>query len=234
MKNLFVNSIRLRREKVEDFDKYPFSIPLIKDMKEIVFRKNVTFLVGENGVGKSTLIEALAVALSLNAEGGSQNMRFVTYDSTSQLSDYLAVAKTGIPRWKYFLRAETFYTMANAYEELDGRGMHEKSHGEEFLEIFNRFSNPGLYLLDEPESALSPKNQMRLLCLLDDMAKKGSQFIIATHSPILISYREGEILDLNGGAKKIKYEDTEIYRTYKRFLDCPERMQHLLLDNEEG
>ncbi len=231
MKELFVSAVRLRRDRIKSYDEYPFCIPLIRDMKEITFRKNVTFLIGENGVGKSTLIEALALSLSLNAEGGSQNIHFSTFNSTSDLSDYLFLTKNGIPRWKYFLRAETFYTLANAYEELDGRGMHERSHGEEFNEIFDSFSNPGLYLLDEPESALSPKNQMRLLCMLNDMSKKGSQFIIATHSPILISYQGGEILDLNNGAKRIAYTDTEIYRTYKRFLDAPERMQSLLFDN---
>ena len=205
----------------------------------------MTFLVGENGIGKSTLVEAIALAVGLNPEGGSQNFNFKTRDTHSELSNYLKVATFRRPTTKYFLRAESFYNVASEVQRLVeedgyyslygsyGGNLHECSHGESFIKLVqNRFSSNGLYILDEPEAALSPQRQMTLLCLINDLVKQGSQFIIATHSPILISYRDGEILDLNNNFKITDYRDTDIYNTYKMYLDNPEGMQKRLFEED--
>lgn len=232
MNSLFVKGIKLKRDMVEDFDSYPFNIPLISNLNEVIFNKNVTFLVGENGCGKSTIIEALAVCMKLSPEGGSSFLNFESFNSTSELHEYLTIYKSAImPKWKYFLRAESFYTMANAYEGINDVSMHIHSHGEEFLNIFEKFSPQGLYLLDEPESALSPSNQIKLLCIIDQLAKRGAQFIIVTHSPILLSYRDGEIKNLDDNFNIIDYQDTNIYQMYKMFLNKPDKMQQMLFDD---
>lgn len=243
--NLFVEKISLIREKITDFERYPFNIDIIRNLNEVRINRPVTFFVGENGIGKSTLIEAVAVAVGLNPEGGSQNFNFKTRETHSILSDYIRVGTFKRPKTKFFLRSESFYNVASEiitiseeggqgplYDEYGGN-LHECSHGESFIKLIkNRFYDHGLYILDEPEAALSPQRQMTLLCLIDDLVKQGSQFIIATHSPILISYRDGEILDLNDNFKKVEYKDTDIYNTYKMYLDSPEMMQARLFDEE--
>ena len=238
---LFIKKIRLDRDKIDNYDIYPFNIDVVRQLDEIKFNKPVTFLVGENGVGKSTFIEALAVSVGLNPEGGSQNFNFSTKDTHSILSDYIRVSRFNKPKTKFFLRAESFYNFSSEVQRLVeednfsglygayGGNLHECSHGESFIKLVqNRFCDHGLYILDEPEAALSPQRQMSLLCLIDDLVKEGSQFIIATHSPILISYINAEIMDLNNNFEVIKYEDTEIYKTYKMYLDDPYRMQEML------
>ena len=243
--NLFVQEIILERGKVPSFDVYPFNIKVVKDFTEIELVKPVTFFVGENGIGKSTFIEAIAVYLGMNAEGGSQNFNFSTLDTHSNLSEYLLIPRYGRPRTKFFLRAESFYNVLseiqNISEDPDSRGglydayggnLHKCSHGESFIKLVkNRFYPKGLYILDEPEAALSPDRQLSLLCLIDDLVKQGSQFIIASHSPIIISYRDGQILDLNDGFKEVKYEDTDIYKSYKMYLQDPYRIQHMMFDD---
>jgi len=243
--NLFVKKIILERDKIQNFDRYPFNIELIKNFTEIEFHKQVTFLIGENGIGKSTFIEALAIGLRLNPEGGTENFIFHTKDTHSNLSDYIRVLTYHTPKTKFFLRAESFYNVASEIiriSEEGGQGplyssyggnLHECSHGEAFLKLFqNRFTDHGLYILDEPEASLSIQRQMSLLCMIDDLVKKGSQFIIATHSPILISYMKGEILDLEQNFKKVAYEDTMIYQTYKMYLDHPYGMQKRLFEED--
>lgn len=243
--NLIVKKITIDRDKIDNFDEYPFNIEIVKKFKELNFKAPVTFFVGENGVGKSTFIEALAVALGLPAEGGTQNFRYNTKYTTSNLSDYLKVSKFYKPKTKFFLRAESFYNFStelqrvveeNGYYslyEVYGGNLHNCSHGESFLKLIqNKFTDHGLYILDEPEAALSPQRQLSLLCLIDRLVKEGSQFIIATHSPILISYREGIILDLNNNFKEIDYKDTDIYSLYKMYLEDPDVMQHKLFDEE--
>lgn len=241
--NLIIKRIYLERDKIKSFKNYPFNINLVKNFEELNFDSQVTFLVGENGVGKSTFMEAIAVALGLPAEGGTENFRYETNNTTSELSNYLRVGTCNKPKMKFFLRAESFYNFSSEVQRLVeednfhglynayGGNLHECSHGESFIKLVqNRFTDHGLYILDEPEAALSPQTQLSLLCLIDQLVKEGSQFIIATHSPILISYRGGKILDLNNNFKEVKYKDTNIYSLYKIYLDEPEAMQHRLLD----
>lgn len=241
--DLIVKKIYLDKSKIENFNKYPFNIDIVKNFDELNFDTPVTFFVGENGVGKSTFIEAIATSLGLSAEGGTQNFRFETKNTTSKLSEYMHVLTFNKPKTKFFLRSESFYNFSTEVQRLVeddgftslynsyGGNLHECSHGESYIKLVqNRFTDNGLYILDEPEAALSPQRQMSLLCLIDDLVKHGSQFIIATHSPILISYRDGKILDLNNNFKEVKYQDTDIYHTYKMYLENPEEMQKRLFD----
>lgn len=241
--NLIVRKVSLMREEIESFDKYPFNIKIIKNFKELTFTSPVTFIIGENGVGKSTFIEALAVALGLPPEGGTENFKYETKNTTSNLSDYIRVITYNKAKMKFFLRAESFYNFSSEVQRLVeedgfftlynsyGGNLHECSHGESFLKLVqNRFTDHGLYILDEPEAALSPQRQLTLLYFIDQLVKEGSQFIIATHSPILISYRNGKIIDLNNNFKEVNYKDTDIYSIYKIYLDDAEGMQRRLFE----
>ncbi len=240
---LMITRISLEKDRIENFNKYPFNIEIIKNFQELNFKSPVTFFIGENGVGKSTIIEAIAVSLDLPAEGGTQNFKYNTKYTTSNLSDFLRVARLNRPKTKFFLRAESFYNFStevsrlveeNGFDSLYnayGGNLHECSHGESFLNLVkNRFTDHGLYILDEPEAALSPERQLSLLYLIDKLVHEGSQFIISTHSPILISYKDGVILDLDNNFKEINYKDTKIFSLYKMILDDPEGMQHKLFN----
>lgn len=239
MKDLFINRIKLNRENI-DTNRYPFNIKCLKDFEELKINNSVTMFYGENGIGKSTLIEAIAIALGLNPEGGSNNMQFSNYDDYSDLYKFLTISKFRLPKTKFFLRAESFYNVATNISNDNfcgglslqyGGDLHECSHGESFLKVVeNRFWDNGLYILDEPEAALSPQRQMTLLCYIHDLAKNGSQFIIATHSPILLAYKYGKIIDMNNNMEEIKYEDTEVYKIYKDFLNNPGGMQKVLFE----
>jgi predicted ATPase len=241
-REMFIREIVLLREKVTDFKRYPFSINAIRHLKTLTFHPKVTFFVGENGSGKSTLVEAIAVAAGFNAEGGTNNFKFATRRSESELHKVLRLVR-GIrrPRTGYFLRAESYFNVATHIEDLDkefsfgppvidsygGVSLHEQSHGESFLALVkNRFGDRGLYILDEPEAALSPQRQLGLLKLIDELAReKGSQFIIATHSPIVLAYPESIIYSLDGskGPKQIDYESTEHFVLTRNFLANRER-----------
>ena len=215
---------------------YPFSIPAIKNLKRLKLESNVTFFVGENGTGKSTLLEAIAVNYGFNAEGGSKNFNFSTMATHSNLHEHIVVAK-GVRRAKdgYFLRAESFYNVATEVDRLrvggyGGKSLHAQSHGESFLSlVMNRFSGEGLYLLDEPESALSPARQLALLSRMRDLEKAKAQFIIATHSPILLAYPNAQIYVLGDGEITLTpYKETEHYVITRQFLNNPEGvMGHL-------
>jgi predicted ATPase len=243
----YIRSIHLNREAIPSLKKYPFNLPSLKTLDELSFHPNVTFLIGENGMGKSTLLEAIAVSLGFNPEGGSFNFNFSTFDSHSMLSDYLRVIK-GVerPRDGFFLRAESFYNVASNIEEMDlggggrkiieslgGVSLHEQSHGEAFFATFlYRFGGQGIYLLDEPEAALSPLRQMSMLTRIHDLVNEKSQFIIATHSPIIMSYPHAKIFEFNDeGITECKLEETNHYRIMKQFFDDKERMLHHLFND---
>ncbi|HJT96759.1 MAG TPA: AAA family ATPase [Rhodanobacteraceae bacterium] len=240
--------LRLKREQVPSFDDYPFSLPAIRALDVIAFHPAVTFIVGENGSGKSTLLEAIAVALGFNAEGGSRNFRFGTRDSHSVLHEFIRIAK-GVhrPRDGFFLRAESFFNVASEIERLDregggprvidsygGRSLHEQSHGESFMALLaNRFSADGIYVLDEPEAALSPQRQLEALRRIHDLAAGGAQFIIATHSPILMAYPDAFIYACSAtGFERVAYADTGHYQVMHDFMRNPARMLDVLLAPE--
>jgi predicted ATPase len=243
----FASRVTFMRDRVESFSKYPFSLPALRNFDQLTLHPKVTFFVGENGSGKSTLLEALAVSLGFNAEGGSKNFRFETRRSHSDLHAYLRIAK-GVkrPRDGFFLRAESYFNVATEIEKLDaepapsppiisyfgGRSLHEQSHGESFMALMlSRFGGKGLYILDEPEAALSPQRQLAALSRMHDLVLDDSQFVIATHSPILMAYPDACIFHCGpDGINQIAYEDTEHYLVTRDFLMNPERMLKSLLE----
>jgi len=230
--------IDLKHEKIENFDTYPLSLPVVKNLERTMFHPHVTYIVGENGSGKSTLLEALAISQEFNPEGGTVNFNFSTRVSHSELHKYLRVARTSKrPQTGFFLRAESFFNVATAIESLGvgnaygKRPLHELSHGEAFISLMkNRFGANGLYILDEPEAALSPQRQMSMLALIHDLIKQGSQFIISTHSPILLAYPSSTIYEIQkDGLVEVEYEETDTYRVSIDFLSDREKMLNLLL-----
>ena len=231
---LFVNEIAYRRLGV-DSDVYPHNLPVMRGFDSFRFDSPVTFIVGENGSGKSTLIEAFAMALGFNAEGGTRNFSFSTYNSTSDLYRHLTVKRSfKRPQDGFFLRAESFYNVATTIENIDGEGglggsiinsyggrsLHAQSHGESYIALMeNRFGGNGIYLLDEPESALSPQRQYAMLFLIHELVKKNSQFIIATHSPVILAYPGAAIYSIDGeNIKRVAYEECEQYQFTRDFL----------------
>ncbi len=234
----YVLALKLKRAKVPSFDFYPFSLAAIRHLDSLELHPRVTFIVGENGSGKSTLLEAIAVAAGFNAEGGTRNFRFHTRRSHSPLHECLTLVK-GVRRARdgFFLRAESFFNVATEIEALDaepapgppiidsygGRSLHEQSHGESFFALMNeRFGGEGFYVLDEPEAALSPTRQLAMLVRMHELVKARSQFVIATHSPILMAYPEAWILQIGtNGLDRVELEDTDHYLVAKRFLSDP-------------
>ena len=232
MKNVYIEGLRIDWERIPR-DSYLHGISVLKNSPNIKFEQPITFLVGENGVGKSTLLEAIAIEYGYNAEGGTKNYNFTTYgDDVSPLHDAITLIK-GVkrPKFGYFFRAETFYNVATA-SEIQYMGTdyyHTHSHGESNLS-FLAYDKPGLYLMDEPEAALSPQRQLVLLKHIHDMAKSGSQFIIVTHSPILLGCPNAQILSLDGDkVLRCKHEDTMSYQITKMFLLDKERILKELL-----
>lgn len=233
-----------RPEAELDFDRYPFNIPAVREIGSIEFHPQVTFFVGENGAGKSTVLEALAVALGFSAEGGTRNTRFsTTASAASPLHESLRLARgVPAPRDAFFLRAESFFNLASYMDEVGGTdegygvaSLHGRSHGEVFMAVLlNKLRGQGLYLLDEPEAALSPNRQLAALRVIHDLAEAGSQFIIATHSPILLAYPNARILVFDGsGITEMAYEDTEHYAVTRDFLNHhPRRLAQLLADED--
>lgn len=201
----------------------------------------MTFLVGPNGSGKSTLLEAIAVAAGLNAEGGGRNFTFATRATHSSLHDHLTLVKRGVPSTDFFLRAESFYNVASNIDEMGpaalraygGKSLHAQSHGESFLAlVIERFGPNGLYLLDEPEAALSPQGQLTVLRRIHELVEDGSQLVIATHSPILVAYPDATIYALSDdGVARISYDEVPSVELYRSFLGDPELFLHHLLDD---
>ena len=239
LSKLFVTNVAVTKPIPED--DYIASLPAVRNLRAmggLDFRKPVTFFVGENGVGKSTLIEAIAVHAGFNAEGGSRNFNFSTHASHSDLYHYITLSRsTDRNTDGFFLRAESFYNVASNIDDLDGgtqalidsyggKSLHEQSHGESFLSLVeHRFRGHGLYILDEPEAALSPMKLMTLMCLMRELVVDKSQFIISTHSPILMTFPGAEIYELTEDAiRSVRYQDTEHFQVTKQFLNAPEQM----------
>ena len=238
LKSLYIN-----HSKIIDKSEYPFNVPIIENLKNIDFNSNVTFFVGENGSGKSTLLESVAILCGFGKEGGSRNSNFQT---TKNSNSVLPLAEVINLVWDYrkytngfFFRAESFFSYANyldqvardsgqyhqTYASYGGKSLHNQSHGESFLSLFKyRYNKQGIYLLDEPEAALSPQRQLSLLILINEYCKTHeSQFIIATHSPILLAYPNADIYSFDKSEiTKIKYEETESYQITKNFLQSPQ------------
>ena len=243
----FIIEIDLKRDDVASWDDYPFCLNAVRHLNELKLHPAVTFFVGENGSGKSTLLEAVAVAWGFNPEGGSKNFQFGSRTSHSVLHEYVRLSK-GVrrPATGYFLRAESFFNVATQIEKLDedfdhipriadgygDRPLHEQSHGESFLSLMtNRFTGNGLYVLDEPEAALSPSRQMSVLTRIHDLVQQRAQFIIATHSPIIMAYPNAIIYQLSDdGMEVVQYTDTEHFAIAKSFLDNHQKMLDVLLE----
>lgn len=248
MTNHFLKSIALKRDLIGSFDEYPFCLPSIKSLDSLQLHPKATYIIGENGTGKSTILESVAAAFGFNPEGGSRNFLFSTVDSHSGLYKYIRLVK-GVrrPRDGFFLRAESYYNVASYIDEIDdidiasssgppikdaygGKSLHEQSHGESFFALFqNRLRGNGLYILDEPEAALSPTRQMSFITRMHDLIEMGSQFIIATHSPIIMAYPDSYIYEIGDGIKKVRYEETEHYQIMKAFINNKDKMLRELL-----
>ena len=233
----FLRHVRLANEAPPDG--YPFALPAVRQLPSLRFAP-VTCLVGDNGTGKSTIVEALAVAAGFNVEGGGRNLRFATHATHSELHPHLELVWHQRPRWGWFLRAETFYGLAwHVTRDNDRRtgvsalfpDLHGESHGESFIDIaLTRLRSPGFYILDEPESALSVIGQLRLLRIIHDARRAGAQFVIATHSPLLMAHPGASIVELDEhGAHTRDYDDVEIVGLWRRFLDDPQSMLGPLL-----
>ena len=243
----FLRSVTFRPD-AEPCPGYPFDIPAVRAIDRIDFHSSVTFLVGENGSGKSTLVEAVAVSMGMNAEGGSQNFNFTTRASHSPLADMLRpVRGAQRPKSRFFLRAESYFNLATNIEDLDrepgggppiianfgGRSLHEQSHGESFMALMlHRFGANGFYVLDEPESALSPARQLAMLVRMHQLVAAGSQFVVATHSPMLMAYPDARIYRLDAdGVAQCALRETDNFRITRDFLHDPEaRVARLLAE----
>ncbi len=240
----------LLRDNVESFDAYPFCIPAIQTMREIEFAE-ITFFVGENGSGKSSLLEAIAVAAGFNAEGGTKNFQFETARATSALGEFLRLTRGALrEKTGFFLRAESYFNLATEIEELDkqhlgnpvidsygGVPLHNLSHGESFIALVqHRFGPRGLYLMDEPEAALSYIKQLTLLQHVRALCAQGSQFIVATHSPILLAYPGARIYRFDdNGVTRVEYTELEHYSFYRDFMASPQRfLDHFFDDEQRG
>lgn len=220
---------------------FPLSLPSFQGFESLSFHPDITFLVGENGSGKSTLIEAIALLMNLNAEGGNKNTQFSSSATHSELHTCLKPIKSfAKPNDYFFLRAESFYNLATYVDDVvpdalgsyGGKSLHQQSHGESFMAtLMNKLKGKGLYILDEPEAALSPNKQLEAISAIHDLVEDGSQFIIATHSPILLAYPRATIYQLSEqGIQKIAYEETEHYRVTRDFLNRHQQMIKILTE----
>ena len=233
----YLQSITARFGDDVDWNRHPYNVPAVRELESLRFHADVTFFIGENGAGKSTMLESIALALGFSMEGGTKSVRLNTAGEAAPLYQSLRLAKSFMkPRDEYFFRAESFHNVATYMEEvgyLDGYGgsLHARSHGEAFMAVLlNKFKGNGLYLLDEPEAALSPNRQLAALSAIHQLVQQDSQFIIATHSPILLAYPNAKIMLFDGaGITEVAYEDTEHFAITRDFLNhYPRRLQQLL------
>lgn len=249
--NAYLRSVEYLRHEIPDGKEYPFHLPLFQHFENIEFHPKVTYLVGENGTGKSTLLEAIAIALGFNPEGGTINFSFSTYESHSDLHKYIKLVRGMTkPKDGFFFRAESYYNVATNIEELDaipgpgrpiidsygGKSLHKQSHGESFFATFvHRLGGNGLYILDEPEAALSPFRQMAMLSRIHSLVGQNSQFIISTHSPILMAYPDSVIYYLTSdGLEERTLESTDHFVIMREFLNNKERiLGELLAEDDE-
>lgn len=231
-----LTSIDLKQTALDGLDTYPFNLPWVKDFQKIDFNHPIIFLIGENGKGKSTLLEAIAVGLGFNAEGGSKNFGFSTRATHSVLHEYLRIARSKpISAASFFFRSESFYNFASEIDKLDsepagspfikdsygGKSLHTQSRGESILAlVMHRFNNSGLYLLDEPEAGLSLQSQIGFMLRIQALASEGAQLIIATHSPFLLSLAGAKIYTFDTDQiSSIEYKDTTQYILAKRLIN---------------
>jgi len=224
---------------------FPFDLPIFKNGLDLKLKTNVTFFVGENGTGKSTLMESIADKCDFNLSGGNRNHNYDFHKTETSLSEYLTLSWRIKVNQGFFMRAESFFNFATYIDEVaerdarvldayGGKSLHKQSHGEAFLALFHNHFDKGIYILDEPESALSPQRQLSLLSVIHNLEKTGkAQFIIATHSPILLSYPGATIFSLDNNLEPIHYKDTEHYQITKNFLDNPESYFRHLFSNDD-
>ncbi|MDR6551654.1 putative ATPase [Paenibacillus qinlingensis] len=246
----FLRQIQMKRQSISSYNDYPFNLGVIKSLTSLDFHPKVTYIVGENGMGKSTLMESIAVAWGFNPEGGTINFSFSTRASHSNLYEYMQLVKgPHRPKDGFFFRAESYYNFATNIDDLDnefsfgrpikdsygGKSLHEQSHGESFFSTFvHRFGGNGLYILDEPEAALSPLRQMAMLARIHELVQHNSQFIISTHSPILMAYPDSIIYNLKpDGIERKTLEETDHYLIMRQFLNNKESMLKQLFENPE-
>jgi predicted ATPase len=237
----YLKEIAFNRNDVPSFEEYPFNIAALRKLEVLSFHPDVTFLVGENGAGKSTLIEAIAIVMGFGPEGGTRNVRFATAETLSVLYRHLKAVKSfKKPKDHFFLRAESFYNVATYMDQVGylggygGQSLHERSHGEAFMAtLTQKLRGKGFYIFDEPEAALSPTRQMAALSAIHQLVEDDSQFIIATHSPILLAYHRSKILLLDdNGITEVAYEDTEHYSITRQFLNNHRKMIAILTRKE--
>ncbi|NOG28008.1 AAA family ATPase [Lysinibacillus fusiformis] len=239
---MYLKSCKVLQNTIPNKQMYPFNILSLQDLQELEFPTNVTFFVGENGSGKSTLLEAIADRCDFNTAGGGRQNLYEVHKAESSLGEYIRLSWMPKISNGFFLRSETFYQFAShidliedprRYNAFGGKSLHHQSHGESFLALFmNRFKGKAIYLLDEPEAALSPTRQLSLLKIMKDLEHE-AQFIIATHSPILLGYPNATIYSFdNGEIETIRYKDSIHYIVTKRFLDAPQTILSELFDEE--
>ncbi|WP_068613799.1 AAA family ATPase [Paenibacillus tuaregi] len=243
----YVRSVKLLRDRIPSTREYPFNVGAVRTLSSLELHPKVTYIVGENGMGKSTLMEAVAVACGFNPEGGTKNFNFTTQATHSPLHEYIRLVRgRNKPKDGFFFRAESYYNLATNMDELDreegnsppirdsygGKSLHEQSHGESFFSAFtHRFGGRGLYILDEPEAALSPLRQMAMLARIHELVQNHSQFIISTHSPILMAYPDSIIYNLTAEGMEVRaLEETDHYVIMKEFLNNKDKMMRELFD----